>query len=86
MISKILRFIKTYPVIGSALRILRTAGAMGGGVALTYIIGHVADLPIDNVQVAAILTLALVGLDKFLREKGIIRYTSVKVAYPGQPL
>jgi hypothetical protein len=75
MISAIRRFISTYPVIGAALRILRTAGAMGGAVALTYVIGHVHEVPIGDVPTVAVLTLVLVGIDKFLREKGIIKYT-----------
>jgi len=49
------------------LRFLRTAGYVGLAAALTWMAGHVVDLPIDPV-LAGLLGSVLAALDKALRD------------------
>jgi len=68
-----LDFLKSYAVTGALWRLLRGAAAFAGGAGLTYLVGHVTQVPFDAATAGLIGTL-LLGLDKFLREKGIISY------------
>ena len=57
-----------YPPIARFLRVVGAA-ALAAGVAAA--ITAVKDLPIDNVQVIALLTAGLVAVDKWLRDRGV---------------
>jgi hypothetical protein len=73
MLSKLIAFVKSYPVVGATWRLLRAAGAYGLGAAIAYLAGHFAGLPVPVVWIPTI-GFCIQALDKFLREKGVINY------------
>lgn len=66
-------FLKDYAITGALWRVVRGALTFGAGAGLTYLVGHITQVPFDAAT-AGLLGTLLLGLDKFLREKGIISY------------
>lgn len=65
--------LKDYAVTGALWRLVRGVAAFAAGAGLTYLIGHVTEIPFDP-AVAGLIGAVLLSLDKYLREIGLIAY------------